>query len=145
MTGFWKAWMRAWRLAVLALGAAFAAAAFPATDAITRLYYDAIYWPLDGQSAFDDGMRFTIAVLGAVTIGWGITILALVQAAERLGAAVWRALTFALCAWFVIDSALSIAAGVPVNAIANAAFLATYLAPVLGAGVLRRSGGLAAA
>ncbi|MBI1186681.1 MAG: hypothetical protein GC206_05015 [Alphaproteobacteria bacterium] len=145
MTGFWKTWMFAWCAATLALGAIFAAAAFPATDAVARLYYDAVYWPLDGRSAFAEDLRFTVAVLGAVLIGWAITIYGMIAAAERVGAPVWRTLTFAMLAWFGIDSALSVAAGVPVNAIANTGFLVTYLLPVLASGVLRENARLAAA
>jgi hypothetical protein len=145
MTGLWKNWMLTWCAAAFGLGAALAAAAFPATDGIARFYYDLIYWPLDGASAFGDEIRFTVAVLGAVLIGWAITLFAMVSAAARLGAPVWRSLTGAVVAWFVIDSALSVATGVPMNALANAGFLITFLAPIVGAGVLRNENRLAAA
>lgn len=145
MTGLWKNLMLAWCAAAFGLGAALAAAAFPATDAVARFYYDLIYWPLDGASAFGEQLRFTVAVLGAVMMGWAITMFGMVSAAARLGAPVWRSLTIAVVVWFVIDSALSIATGVPMNAVANTGFLLTFLVPIVGAGVLRYENRLAAA
>lgn len=137
MTSFWRQWLRVWRWGVIAFGVVLAAAAFPALDAPTRWFYDLVHWPLDGASSFADNVRFTCGILGAVTIGWGITMFALIEAAEKLGAPVWRAMTAALVIWFVIDSAISVASGAPGNAVSNTVILALYLAPVLASGVLQ--------
>jgi hypothetical protein len=37
---------------------------------------------------------------------------------------------------YVIDSAISVASGVPVNAVSNTALIAALLAPILASGVL---------
>lgn len=143
MYGLWKSWMLVWCFATLGLGVVLALAAFPGVDAPARLYYDLIYWPLDGRSAFGEQTRFTAGVLGAVLIGWGLTILVLIDAAQKAGAGIavglWRGLTSAMAAWFLIDCAISIASGAPVNAVANTVFLATYLIPVLASGVMGAS------
>jgi hypothetical protein len=136
MTPFWRTWLRVWCWATFGFGAVLAAAAFPALDGPTRWFYDLVHWPLDGQSSFDENVRFTCGVLGAVMIGWALTIFATVDAAEKLGAPVWRALTTAMVVWYVIDSAISVATGAPVNAVSNTVFLITYLAPILASGVL---------
>lgn len=138
MTPFWRHWLRMWCWGVTAFGVILAAAAIPALDAPTRLFYDLVHWPIDGASSFDENVRFTCGVLGAVTMGWGMTILALIDAAEKLGASVWRALTSALVIWFVVDSAISVAAGAPGNAVSNAVILALYLAPVFASGAINR-------
>jgi hypothetical protein len=138
MNGFWKNWMAAWCWATAGFGVILAAAASPATEMPARLFYDLIEWPLDGNVAFEARTRFTAAVLGAVMIGWAITIFGMIKAAETLGAPVWRALTTAMVVWYVIDSALSVLSGVPVNAVSNTVFLVTYLAPVLATGVLSK-------
>ena len=138
MTPFWKNWLTAWRLAVLAFGIVLAAAAIPALDGPARWFYDLVHWPVDGRSSFDENVRFTCGILGAVTIGWALTIFAAIEAAEKLGAPVWRALTRAILVWYALDSAISIATGAPVNAISNTVLLATYLAPVLASKVLAR-------
>lgn len=138
MDGFWKAWMTAWCWATVALGLIFVGAAFPATDGLARLYYDLVDGPRVVQDLYaDPAMRFTQAVLGAVLIGWAVTIFGLVGAAREAGAQAWRTLTAAMAVWFVADSALSAASGFPLNAIPNTLFFATYAAPVLASGVLR--------
>lgn len=136
MTPFWRNWLEIWCWAMVAFGALFAACAIPALDGGTRLFYDLVYWPLDGASGFDEGTRFTCALLGAVTMGWALTIRALVHAAHQLGAPVWRALVGAMLAWYVIDSAISVASGVAVNAVSNTVLVAALLAPILVSGVL---------
>lgn len=145
MTGFWRTWLRVWCWLTLAVGALFAFGASPATDGGVRLFYDLIYWPLDGQSPFGEDVRLTAALLGAVMIGWAITIFGLAAAADRLGAPAWRTLTWGMAAWWGIDSAISIALGAPLNAVSNTLFLAGYLAPVLASGVLRDAAKLAPA
>lgn len=136
MTGFWKAWMQAWCWVVIGVGAMFALAGFPATDIGARLFYDVVYWPIDGASAFDADMRFTVSILGCVMIGWAITLMGLVDAAGLAGRPAWRSMTAAVLVWYLIDSTLSVLTGVPVNAVSNTGFLLTFLAPVLGSGVL---------
>lgn len=138
MTGFWKTWMTVWCWGVFVFGAALATAAFPATDGVARAIYDIVGARAHGPAFFDaEGVRFSIGLMGAVTMGWALTIMAVVQAAQVLGAPVWRALTFALVVWYAIDGAISVATGYPGNAVSNTLLAAAYLAPVLATGVLR--------
>jgi hypothetical protein len=138
MTGFWKTWMIVWCWMVFGFGVVLALAAFPGPDIAAALFYDLVEWPLDGAVTFEPRARFTVAILGAVTIGWALTIFGMIKAAETVGPPVWRALTTALVVWYVIDSALSILTGVPVNAVSNTVLLVTYLVPVLASGVLQK-------
>lgn len=137
MNGFWRSWLQVWCWLTLGVGVMFALGAAPAADGGVRLFYDVIYWPADGQSPFGEEVRLTAALLGAVMIGWAITIFGLIAAAEQVGASAWRTLTLGVVAWWAIDSAISVALGAPVNAASNTLFLAGYLAPVLASGVLR--------
>lgn len=139
MNAFWKSWLQVWCWLTLGVGAMFALGAVPAADGGVRLFYDVIYWPADGQSPFSDDVRLTAALLGAVMIGWAITIFGLIAAAEQVGAPAWRTLTLGMLAWWAIDCATSIALGAPVNAVSNTLFLAGYLAPVMASGVLLRN------
>ncbi len=142
MTPFWKNWLEVWCWAMVAFGALFAAVAIPALDAGARLFYDLVYWPLDGASGFTEATRFTCALLGAVTMGWAFTIRGLVHAAHELGAPAWRALVAAMLVWYVIDSTISVAGGVAANAVSNTLLIGAFLAPILASGIL---GGRAAA
>jgi hypothetical protein len=140
MHGFWKTWMQLWCWGVLAFGVVLTAAISPVLDGPARAFYDLVHWPLDRQSSFVETTRFTAGILGAVTIGWALTLLSAMAAAEHLppapASALWRGLSLATVIWFVVDSAASIAAGVPGNAISNTVFFAGFLVPIVGSGVL---------
>lgn len=140
MTGIWKIWIRAWCWAALALGLLFALGGLPATDFGARLFYDVIYWPIDGQSPFDADMRFTSAVLGSIMLGWAVLAFGVVSFADRVGSAAWRWLTLSVLVWYVADSTLSLLAGVPMNVVPNTGFLALFLVPVLASGALKENG-----
>lgn len=137
MQGIWKVWMYIWCGIAVLLGLELAGAALPATDLGARAYF-AIVGGFTWEAApFDaPGMRFAVGVLGAILMGWGLTVLAMVRTPAVPGV-LWRGLTLALVAWFVVDSLVSILAGYPLNAVLNAVFLATYLIPVRASGVLR--------
>ncbi len=112
--------------------------AFDATSGPTRL----LFGILNGAADSDAGssLRFSLAVLGAVTIAWSLTLRAAIHAASQLGEdgrPVWGMITTSLMAWYVIDSALSIATGFGLNVIPNTAFLAAFLLPILRSGRLR--------
>lgn len=84
-------------------------------------------------------LRFSLAVMGPVTIGWCLALLACVRAADLLGdrtAPVWRLVTWGVAAWYVIDSILSVVTGFGLNVLPNTLYLAAYLLPILRTGVL---------
>ncbi len=138
MTGIWRLWIRAWCWAAVGLGLLFALGAFPATDFGARLFYDVIYWPVDGQSPFDADMRFTSGILGCIMLGWAVLAFGVVSFADQLGASAWRWLTASVTVWYVTDSIISVLAGVPMNVAPNTGFYIFYLVPVLASGVLKK-------
>ena len=75
--------------------------------------------------------------MGAVTMGWGFTILFLLPAIHAVGASAWRGLTAAMVIWFVIDGLLSAATGFALNNLPNTALAIAYLVPLLASGVLK--------
>lgn len=137
MTGFWKAWMDVWCWVMFAAGLVFVGAAHPAADGGARLFYE-IVGQRSGATVFDgEGLRLAMGLVGAIFSAWALAMMALVRAAETLGAPVWRALTGSVLFWWVADSAVSIITGYPLNALSNTLITAGYLAPVLGSGVMR--------
>ncbi|WP_085341329.1 hypothetical protein [Aquidulcibacter paucihalophilus] len=140
MARLWRRWVISWCYLVLALGLVFAGSAWPQTDAAVRLFYDVIYWPLDGQSGWHESLRLTAAILGAVMMGWALTLLTLVQTAlKQPQLSLWRPMTGSILVWWVIDSSISVALNTPGNALSNTGFLLLYLIPVLASGVLTKS------
>ena len=56
----------------------------------------------------------------------------------------WRGIAAGVCAWFAIDSTISVVTGFPLNAVSNTLIIAMLLAPVPGSGVLHKVAATAA-
>jgi hypothetical protein len=97
--------------------------------------------PEDEELDLDAHMRFSLAVLGAVTIGWSLTLPAAIRAAnqlgKQLGKPIWVLVTASVASWYVIDSTLSTATGFRRNVIPNTVIMAAFLLAVIRSGVLR--------
>ncbi len=138
MTGLSKTWITLWCWGVILFGAALAGSAFSATDAGVRFLYGVLSsGPLAADFLAAPGIRFSIALMGAVSIGWGCTMLFLLPVIHAAGAPAWRALTGALAVWFVIDGILSAATGFPLNNLPNLALAIGYAIPLLASGALK--------
>jgi len=138
MSSFWRNWLTVWCWAVGVFGVVLVGGVFDATSLPTRLFFGILNGPalldLDAQA------RFSLGVLGAVTLGWSLTLAAAIGAAIALGEQgrpTWVLTTASVFAWFLIDTPLSIATGYGLNAIPNLIFLVAFLTPVLASGVLR--------
>lgn len=129
MNGKWQAQMQLWCGAVMIFGLVLIGGAFAATSAGV----DALFAILDGPGPlnYEPVLRFSLALMGAVTLGWGATVLAVVRGTgEMPGAqslALWRGITVALLIWYVVDSALSVATGFWRNALSNTVLIGWYL------------------
>lgn len=141
MQGFWKTWMIVWCWGVILFGAVLAAGGVPGTDGVVTFLYGLLGGlSADALQMDAPGMRFSTALMGAVTMGWGLTILFLLPAIHAAGAPAWRGLTAALVIWYVIDGALSAVTGFALNIVPNTALAIAYLVPVMASGALRTAG-----
>jgi hypothetical protein len=78
-------------------------------------------------------VTFVYGVLGAVMIGWMVSLLAIIQGPFATGERwAWRAVAGSTAAWFVIDSVFSWTAGFPANVALNAGFAIAFLVPLVG-------------
>lgn len=140
MTGTTRALMQAWCLAVILFGTVLALAAFPATDGIARAILAIMG---GGEVPMTDALRFAVGLMGAVTMGWGFTMLAVANASAALDAVVarplWRGIGLAFAAWYVIDSVISVRTGFALNAVSNSILFAAFLAIAARAGAFRRA------
>jgi hypothetical protein len=137
MSAFWRTWLNAWAWVVIVFGLVLAGGGLDATDTVA----EAAFAIVGGGAPLEwtPHLRFSVALMGAVTMGWGVTYLALFMAAHRLGAEaapVWRLATIGMIVWFVIDSTLSVATGFWMNAVSNAGLAIGYLVPVLASGAM---------
>lgn len=140
MTGIWKNWMTVWAWGVVAFGVLLATGAFPGLDGAARNLLTVFGNLPAGEAIFDARTtRFSVGLMGAVTIGWGLTIVFLLPVIFAAGPKGWRALTLALVVWYVIDCFISISTGFAANAVSNTALAIAYFIPVLASGALRTS------
>lgn len=140
MSAVWRSWLNGWCVLVVVFGLVLAGGGLEATDGVAEMLFGILGGP--GDLTWTPHLRFSVALMGAVTMGWGLTFFAMFTAAHLLGdgaTTVWRLVTVSVVVWFVIDSALSVATGFALNAVSNTALLVGYFIPVLVSGVLRRA------
>ncbi len=140
MTDFWKNWLKLWAAAVTLFGVILALAAFAPTDGLARMVFALFQMPLPETP--DALHRFSIGLMGAVSMGWGMMMYIAFQAAFLLeanqAARFWRSVTMAVLIWFVVDSYISVATGFWLNAVSNIFIVVLYLIPVLNSSALRK-------
>lgn len=139
MTDFWKNWLKIWSVAVTLFGIILALASFAPTDGLARAVFALFQNPL--PSDMDSLHRFSIGLMGAVTMGWGMTLFVTFQAAHLLDAAhaprIWRAITLVALIWYAVDSFISVMTGYWLNAVSNTVILALYLFAMWQSGAMR--------
>jgi hypothetical protein len=110
----------------------FASGAFAPLEGASRLLHDFLDFPLgDGLGAYTTEARWFSAIGGGVFASLAaLFYLVVAPAIGRGDDEVRRGAILSILIWFVIDSAGSIAAGVPSNAAFNVFFLALFLGPL---------------
>jgi hypothetical protein len=129
MNGTWQTQMQIWCGAVILFGLVLMGGAFEATSAGIEALFVVLNGP--GPITYDPVLRFSLALMGAVTLGWGATVLAVVRGTgdmpDSAALALWRGITVAIVLWYVVDSALSVATGFWRNALSNTVLIGWYL------------------
>ena len=138
MGKLWKDWLLVWAIGVTLFGLVLAGGAYAATDMPTRTLFQFFGSPL--PLVMDEYHRFAIGLMGAVTMGWGLTYVAAFKALFTLepakAAPIWRMLVLGSLVWFVVDSTISVVTGIWMNAVSNTILLILLLIPVTKSGVL---------
>lgn len=127
-----KFWLIITALIVGAFGPVFTLGAMEATAEPARLTLDILSWPLDGQQSFaSPDTRFLSALTGGFLFGWGVMIWSLrAWVYDIAPEAVRRVVLASVLAWFVFDSAGSIASGTTSNAFFNIIVLFLAVGPM---------------
>jgi hypothetical protein len=138
MSTFWRNWVNLWCLGAGLFGLVLYGAGWAATTLPTALFLDLIGkpWPADPGTH----LRFAFGLMGAITIGWVITLYTLFRAAWSLEEAaakpLYRGAALAVGVWYVIDSYVSVATGFPLNAVSNTVLTCAMLLPLIATGKL---------
>ena len=116
----------------IGFGLLIAVAAVPALNAPTEYLLDLIYFPVDGAQTMDDpAHRLFSAISGGILAGWGVMLFLVARKLYPQDPELGRSIIIASVAtWFVIDSAGSVLAGAPLNALFNVGFLLIFVLPV---------------
>jgi hypothetical protein len=127
-----KAWLKITAVIVGSFGPVFFFGAMLATSEPARWTLDFLSWPLDGAQTYAaPETRFLSALAGGFLLGWGVMIWFLsVWVYDSAPEAVRKSVLTGLLAWFVLDSAGSIASGTSSNAIFNSFVLLLAVGPL---------------
>lgn len=129
---FHKLWLKVTALIIGSFGPVFFLGTMPSTLEPARLTLDVLSWPLDGATTFaSPDTRFLSALTGGFLFGWGVTTWCLSEwVYDAAPEGVRRAVLTGLLAWFILDSAGSIASGNASNAAINVLVLLLAIGPL---------------
>lgn len=126
-----------WAWTVVAFGAVLMGAAFVELDAPAWMLMTLLSGapPMVGAA-----LRFAVGLMGAVTFGWGLTVLAAASVSHLLDVqaarALWRRIAAAVVAWYLVDCAISVVTGFGLNSLPNTLLLVAFLLIARNAGLL---------
>lgn len=140
---FHKQWLLLTAVIIGSFGPVFALGTMLSTAGPAAWTLDLLSWPIDGNMPFTAApTRFLSALTGGFLFGWGVTIWLLRKHVYDLAPeAVRKAVVGGLVAWFVLDSAGSIASGNASNAAINVIVLLAAVGPLWRPAVQAQSGG----
>jgi hypothetical protein len=131
---FWQKWLLA--LGGIIVGFGLALAVFnqtPLFDALFNRQINPTFWAeADITPQIRAFQQWVYGVLGATMAGWGVFIAFIVhEPFRRRERWAWNCLAVGIGLWFVVDTALSIAANVIFNAAFNSLLVVVMLPPLL--------------
>jgi len=127
-----KRWLKVTAVVVGSFGPVFALGSMVQTMEPARFTMDLLSWPVDGATTFaSPDTRFLSSVPGGFLLGWGVLIWQLSQwVYDAAPEGVRKSVLASLLAWFVLDSAGSIASGNASNAGFNVLVLLIGVGPL---------------
>jgi hypothetical protein len=129
---FHQFWLKVTALVVGAFGPIFFLGTMASTLEPARFTLDLISWPLDGDMTYQSpDVRLLSALAGGFLVGWGVTIWCLaVWVYDHAPELVRRTVLIGVLAWFLLDSAGSVASGNAWNVLFNLLLLLLAVGPL---------------
>ena len=129
---FHKLWLKVSAVIIGSFGPVFFLGTMAATQEPARLSLDILSWPIDGATTYAAAdTHFLSALTGGFLLGWGVTIWCLsVWAYDLAPEGVRKSVLAGILAWFVLDSAGSVASGNASNAGFNIIVLLLAVGPL---------------
>lgn len=138
MSDFWKTWLDIWYSAVIAFGGILAGAGFDGFEAGVKLML-ALQNPIS-EPVFNDIERFSFVLIGAITIGWGLTLFYFFLAAHasNMGNKMYLQAFVVLIIWNLVDGYISYRTGFHLNIASNLLLSLGFAIPLYWTGKLQR-------
>ena len=129
---FYKRWLKFSAIVIAGFGPVLFLATMPEHNEMARWSLDFLTWPLDGFPSYESKeIAFLSALTGGFLLGWGVMVWCLSTWVYDLAPeGVRKSLVVGACAWFILDSAGSIASGYSVNAYFNVVVLLLIVGPM---------------
>ena len=129
---FHKFWLKITAIVIGSFGPIFFLGTMASTLEPARLTLDILSWPIDGATTYaSPDTRFLSALTGGFLFGWGVMIWCLSSwVYDTAPEGVRRAVLTGIVAWFLLDSAGSIASGNTSNAVINVLVLLVAVGPL---------------
>jgi hypothetical protein len=129
---FHKLWIRVCAVIIGCFAPAFFLGSMSSTVEPARLTLDLLSWPVDGRTTFAAAdTRFLSALTGGFLFGWSVTVWQLATHLYDIAPeGVRRTIISGLVAWFLLDSAGSLASGNGANALINVFVLVVAAGPL---------------
>ncbi len=127
-----KTWLKVTAVVVASFAPLLFLGTMPATSAPAAFVLDLLSWPINGTAVLQssDG-RLLSAILGGVTLGWGVMIWILSgEAYDKAPEPIRKAVVVSFLAWFVFDGMGSVASGNALNAVFNLVILLLAVGPL---------------
>ena len=138
MSDFWKTWLDIWCLAVIVFGGILAASSIPGFEGGTKAFITLLN-PAN-VPIFNDIERFTFGLIGAITMGWGVTFFYFFRAAHasNIGNKMYRQAFVVMIIWNIIDGYVSHQTGFTLNIASNLLLSLGMVIPLYMSGKLSR-------
>lgn len=119
MNDFWKTWLDIWCLGIMVLGCVLAGAGLVGFEGGVRHFLNLLN-PTN-PPVFNDVERFAFGLMGAATIGWGLTLFYFFRAAHasNMGNKMYRQAFVVIIIWNLIDGYISYLTGFKFNIVSN--------------------------
>ena len=138
MSNFWKIWLDIWCLTVIIFGGVLVSASITGFESGTKTFITLIN-PID-MPVFNEIERFAFGLIGAITMGWGVTFFYFFRAAHasNIGNKMYRQAFVVMIIWNLIDGYVSYRTGFALNIASNLLLSLGMVIPLYMSGKLRR-------
>ncbi len=127
-------WLKIGAAVTFGFGLLIGAAAVPSLQWPVNLMVDFVFFPPDSAQSVDTGAaRLLSAITGGLMAGLGVMLwVVATELCPREPALGRRLILLGIGSWYIVDCAMSVAAGAPLNILFNTGFLLIFVLPAWG-------------